>query len=67
MQLADGELTVGLAPRDKTLYENVVVVQRTAKLVDFVATGLVGNIKIDEIALDGPLGAPVIARIGAVS
>ena len=64
---ADGEITVGLSPKDKTLYENVVVVEKTAKPIDFVATGLIGNIKIDEIVLKGKLEAPVSARIGAVS
>jgi hypothetical protein len=67
MQPADGELMIGLAPRDKTLYENVVVIQRTSKPVDFVATGLIGNIKIDEIVLHGRLDGTVISRIGAVS
>jgi hypothetical protein len=64
---ADGEIVVGLAPKDKTLYENVVVVEKTAAPIDFVATGLVGNIKIDEIVLHGSLTAPVAQRIGAMS
>ncbi len=67
MQPADGEITVGLSPKDKTLYENVVVIEKTAKPIDLVATGLVGNIKIDEVVLHGRLDAPVSARIGAVS
>ena len=67
MQPADGEITVGLSPKDKTLYENVVVVEKTAKPVDLVATGLVGEVKIDEVVLHGRLDAPVSARIGAVS
>ena len=67
MQPADGEITVGLSPRDKTLYENIVVVERTAKPVDFVATGLIGEIKIDERVLHGKLDAPATQRIGATS
>jgi hypothetical protein len=67
MQPADGEITVGLSPKDKTLYENVVVIEKTAKPIDLLATGLVGNIKIDEVVLHGQLDAPVSARIGAVS
>jgi hypothetical protein len=64
---SDGEIVVGLSPKDKTLYENVVVVEKTATPVDFVATGLIGNIKIDEIVLHGQLDAPVALRIGAMS
>ena len=64
---AEGEIVVGLAPKDKTLYENVVVVEKTKTAIDFVATGLVGNIKIDEIVLHGSIDAPVTQRIGAVS
>jgi hypothetical protein len=67
MTPADGEITVSLSPKDKTLYENVVVVEKTPAAVDFVATGLIGNIKIDEIVLHGRLDAPVSQRIGAVS
>jgi hypothetical protein len=67
MQPADGEITVGLSPKDKTLYENVVVIEKTAKPVDLLATGLVGEVKIDEVLLHGRLDAPVSARIGAVS
>ena len=63
----DGEITVGLSPKDKTLYENVVVVERTAKPIDFLATGLIGEIKIDERVLHGRLDAPVTQRIGATS
>ena len=67
MPTADGEITVGLSPKDKTLYENVVVVEKTTAPVDFVATGLIGEIKIDERVLHGRLDAPVSQRIGATS
>jgi hypothetical protein len=67
LQPADGEIAVGLSPKDKTLYENVVVVEKTAAPIDFLATGMVGNIKIDEVAVKGRLDAPFEHRIGATS
>ena len=67
MKPADGEVAVGLSPKDKTLYENVVVIEKSVAPIDFVATGLVGNIKIDEIVVHGRLDAPVSQRIGATS
>src|SRR5947208_16234157 len=67
MQTGDGEITVGLSPKDKTLYENIVVVEKTAAPIDFVATGMIGEIKIDERVLHGRLDAPVTQRIGATS
>ncbi len=67
MQPANGEITVGLSPKDKTLYENVVVVEKTTTPVDFLATGLIGEIKIDERDIHGRLDATVPQRIGATS
>ena len=64
---SDGEIVVGLSPKDKTLYENVVVVEKTAAPVDFVATGYVGGTKIDEVWVQGKLNEPTSQRIGAVS
>ncbi len=66
-QPRDGEMTVGLSPKDKTLYENVVVTEKTSVPIDFVATGWVGEIKIDERILCGRLDAPVTMHIGATS
>jgi len=66
-QPKDGEMTVGLTPRDKTLYEQVVVSEKTPVPIDFLATGLVGGTKIDEAVLCGRLDAPVSAHIGAMS
>jgi hypothetical protein len=63
----DGEMTIGLTPRDKTLYEQVTVTEKTPVTIDFVATGLIGNIKIDERVLCGRLDAPTSRPIGAVS
>jgi hypothetical protein len=66
-QPRDGEVTVGLTARDKTLYEQVLVTEKTAVPIDFLATGLVGGTKIDEAVLCGRLDAPSSAHIGAVS
>jgi hypothetical protein len=43
------------------------VIEKTAQPIDFVATGLIGDIKIDERVLHGRLDAPVSQRIGATS
>ena len=63
----DGELTISLSPRDKAMYEQIIVVEKTSLPIDFVATGLVGNIKIDERVLCGRLDAPASSRIGAAN
>ena len=67
MEPQAGEMTVGLSPRDKDLYDHLVVVEKTAAPIDFVATGLIGEIKIDERVVNGALGAPVTQRIGGTS
>jgi hypothetical protein len=67
-QPKDGEITVGLTPGDKkTLYSQVVVVEKTAVPIDFVATGLIGEIKIDERVICGRLDQPTTMHIGSVS
>jgi hypothetical protein len=66
-QPKDGEITVGLTMRDKTLHEQIVVTEKTPVPVDFIATGLIGAIKIDEAVLCGRLDAPTSAHIGAVA
>jgi len=67
MEPKPGEITVGLSTRDKDLYDQLVVVEKTEQPIAFVATGLIGEIKIDERVLDGRLDAPVTQRIGATS
>ncbi len=64
---AAGEITVGLTPRDKDLYSQVQVVERTSEPVDFVATGHIGEIVIDERVICGRLEAPFQQHIGGVS
>jgi hypothetical protein len=66
-QPKDGEITVGLSPRDETLHEQVIVTEKTPVPIDFLATGLVGATKIDEAVLCGRLDAPTSAHIGAIS
>jgi hypothetical protein len=62
-----GEITIGLTPGDKDLYAHVIATERTAVPIDFVATGLVGEIKIDERVLCGRLDQPFSVHIGSVS
>jgi hypothetical protein len=63
-----GEITVGLTPGDKTtLLSQVLVREKTSAPVDFVATGLIGEIKIDERVICGRTDAPVTMHIGSVS
>ena len=51
----------------KTLLSQVLVTEKTSAPVDFVATGLIGEIKIDERVICGRTDAPVTKHIGAVS
>ncbi|HLJ70850.1 MAG TPA: hypothetical protein VKU03_05995 [Roseiarcus sp.] len=62
---AAGEMTVDLTPRDKDMYEQVIVNEKTSQPIDFVATALVGDVKIDERVLCGRLDGPASSRIGA--
>jgi hypothetical protein len=67
-QPQDGEITVGLTPGDKkTLLSQVVVTEKTPIAIDFVATGLIGEIKIDERVVCGRLDQPTSVHIGSVS
>jgi hypothetical protein len=67
-QPKDGEITVGLTPGDKkTLYSQVLVTEKTSVPIDFVATGLIGEIKIDERVICGRLDQPTSMHIGSVS
>ena len=62
-----GEISVGLTPRDKELYSQLVIVERTSTPVDFVATGHIGEIVIDEREVCGRTDAPFQQRIGGTS
>jgi hypothetical protein len=62
-----GEIAVGLSTRDKDLYDQLVVTEKTTTPVDFIATGQIGEIKIDEREVKGRVDAPVTQRIGGTS
>ena len=65
---AEGEIVVGLTPGDKqTFYSQLLVTERVPAPIDFVATGLIGEIKIDERVVCGRVDAPVAQRIGSTS
>jgi hypothetical protein len=63
----EGEITVGLQREKGTLYDKITVTEKTSAPIDFVATGLIGEIKIDERVICGRLDAPSEMRIGSVS
>lgn len=65
--LRDGEIAVAIAKRGLSPYADLTATERTAEPVDFVATGLIGDIKIDEIVVCGRLDAPASARIASGS
>jgi hypothetical protein len=66
-QPRDGEITVGLIKQGLSPYAQLTASERTPAPVDFVATGLIGNIKIDEVRLCGRLDAPASTRIASGS
>jgi hypothetical protein len=63
----DGEITIGVTPGGLTPYATLHVVEKTAAPIDFVATGFIDRIKIDEIVVRGRLDMPVAERIAAGS
>jgi hypothetical protein len=65
---AEGEIVVGLTPGDKqTFYSQLLVTERLPAPVDFVATGLIGEIKIDERVVCGKIDAPISQHIGSTA
>jgi hypothetical protein len=65
-QPQDGEITIGVSARDDTLHEQIVVTEKTSAPIDFLATGLNGETKIDEAVVCGRLDAPFTTHIGSV-
>ena len=61
--VGDGEITVSVVKHDSSPYADLTASEKTSAPVDFVATGLIGNIKIDEVKLCGRLDAPTSAHI----
>ena len=66
-QPREGEMTIGLSTRDATQHEQVTVTEKTPVPIDFLATAMVGDTKIDEAVLCGRVDAPTSAHIGAIS
>ncbi len=58
-----GEITVSVFKQGRWPYAVLTASERTSAPVDFVATGLVGKIKMDEAVICGRLDAPFSTRI----
>lgn len=68
LEAKPGEIVVGLAAGDrKTLLAPIAATERTSVPIDFVASGMIGEIKIDERVLCGRLDGPVTGHIGSVA
>jgi hypothetical protein len=59
----DGEITVSVVRNGSSPYADLTASEKTSATVDFIATGLIGDIKIDEVRLCGHLDAPSSTRI----
>ena len=66
-QPKSGEITVSMIKHDLSPYADLSASEKTSEPVDFVATGLVGDIKIDEVVICGRLDAPARNRIASGS
>lgn len=67
LEPADGEIVVGMTPRGKDDYSQLVIVEKTAQPVNFLATAHIDKIVIDEREICGRLGAPFQQRIAGNS
>ena len=63
----DGEITVGFVKQGLSPYAMLTATEKTSAPIDFIAAGLIGNIKIDEVKLCGRLEAPSSIRIASGS
>jgi hypothetical protein len=63
----DGEIIVGVVKQGLSPYAQLTATEKTSAPVDFTATGLIGNIKIDEVKLCGRLDGPSSTRIASGS
>ena len=66
-QPKDGEITVSFVKHGLSPYADLTATEKTSDPVDFVATGLIGDIKIDEVVICGRLDAPASNRIASGS
>jgi len=67
LEPADGEIVVGMTPRGKDDYSQLVIVERTVQPIDFVATAHIDKIVIDEREICGRSGAPFQQHIAGNS
>ena len=63
----DGEIAVAVLKHGLSPYAELTATEKTGTPVDFVATGLIGDIKIDEIRVCGRIDAPIKGRIASGS
>jgi hypothetical protein len=63
----DGEITVSMVKHGLSPYAEITASEKTSEPVDFVATGLIGDIKIDEVVLCGQVAGPATNRIASGS
>lgn len=63
----DGEITIRVVKQGLSPYAELTASEKTPAPVDFVATGLIGDIKIDEVKLCGRLDGPFSTRIASGS
>ena len=59
----DSEIMVSVVKHNSSPYADLTASEKTSAPVDFVATGLIGNIKIDEVKICGRLDALTSAHI----
>lgn len=64
-QPKDGEIAVSVVKHGLSPYAELTASEKTPEPVDFVATGLIGDIRIDEVVLCGRLDAPATNRISS--
>ena len=63
----DGEIAVAVVRHGLSPYADLIVKEKTPAPIDFVATGLIGDIKIDEIKVCGRTDTPAAGRIASGS
>ncbi len=63
----DGEITVSMVKHGLSPYAEITASEKTSEPVDFVATGLIGDIKIDEVVLCGQMVGSATNRIASGS
>jgi hypothetical protein len=61
----DGEIEVEVVKHGLSPYAELSATEKTEQPVDFVAAGLIGNIKIDEVVVCGRLDTPIKTRIAS--